>query len=83
MKNLRERYWDNERWRLTVAVLLGAIAAPLVDQGRESETLEEFVLSLMAMFGLALFVSLVAYHITLIVKPIERNEQSPDREDEE
>lgn len=82
MKNLRERYWDNERWRLTVAVLLGAIAAPLMDQGRESETLEEFVLSLMAMFGLALFVSLVAYHITLIVKPIERNNQSPDREDE-
>ena len=72
MKNLRECYLDNERWRLTVAVLLGMIAAPLVNQGRESETLEELVISLLAMSGLAVFVSLVAYHITLTVKPIKK-----------
>lgn len=81
MKNIRELYWDNERWRLVIAVLLGAVAAPLADQGGGSETLEDLVLGLIPMVGLAVFVSLVVYHITLIVKPIERNKPPDEQED--
>ena len=82
MKNIRELYWDNERWRLVIAILPGVVAAPLAGQGRGSETLEEFVLSLIPMVGLAVFVSLVVYHITLIVKPIERS-KPPDKHDQD
>ena len=81
MKNIRELYWDNERWRLAIAVLLGAVAAPLADQGGGSETLEDLVLGLIPMVGLAVFVSLVVYHVTLIVKPIERSKPPDEQED--
>lgn len=81
MKNIRELYWDNERWRLVIAILPGVVAAPLAGQGRGSETLEEFILSLIPMIGLAVFVSLVVYHITLIVKPIERS-RPPDKQED-
>ena len=81
MKNIRELYWDNERWRLVIAVLLGAVAAPLAGQGGGSETLEDLVLGLIPMVGLAVFVSLVVYHVTLIVKPIERSKPPDEQED--